>query len=45
MTSIEDPDKQIVSGYQRGVMSSTIPKGSISTADAKALVAYIDSLR
>jgi cytochrome c oxidase subunit 2 len=44
LTSIENPDKQIVSGYQPGVMSGSIPKGSISTADAKALVAYIDSL-
>jgi hypothetical protein len=44
MTSIEDPDKQIVKGFQPGVMSGTIPKGSISAADATALVAYIKSL-
>jgi cytochrome c oxidase subunit 2 len=44
LTSIEDPDKQIVSGFQPGVMSATIKKGSISTADAKALVAYIKTL-
>jgi cytochrome c oxidase subunit II len=44
LSSIEDPDKQIVSGYQRGVMSATIKKGSISPADAKALVAYIKTL-
>jgi cytochrome c oxidase subunit 2 len=43
-TAIEDPDKQIVSGYQKGVMSATIKKGSISPTDAKALVAYIKSL-
>src|SRR5262249_52973593 len=45
LTSIEDPDKQVVAGFQSGVMSSTIPKGSISAGDAAKLVAYIDSLR
>ncbi len=44
-TAIEDPDKQIVDGYKPGVMSASIPKGSVSQADAKALVAYIDSLK
>jgi cytochrome c oxidase subunit 2 len=43
-TSIEDPDKQIVSGFSAGVMSGSVPKGSISAADAKALVAYIETL-
>jgi cytochrome c oxidase subunit 2 len=45
LDSIEDPDKQIVAGYQPGVMTSSIPKGSIAAADAHKLVAYIDSLR
>jgi cytochrome c2 len=45
LSSIEDPDKQIVAGYQKGVMSSSIQKGSIAAADAHKLVAYIDSLR
>lgn len=44
LTAITDPDKQIVAGYQPGVMSGTIPRGSVSRADAKALVAYIASL-
>lgn len=44
MQSIEDPDAKIVKGFQKGVMSSTIKPGSVSTADAKALVAYIKSL-
>ena len=44
LTAIRDPDKQIVAGYQAGVMSGTIPRGSVSRADAKALVAYIRSL-
>jgi cytochrome c oxidase subunit 2 len=45
LLSIEDPDKQIVAGYQPGIMSGTVPKGSISAADAQKLIAYIDSLR
>jgi cytochrome c oxidase subunit II len=45
MRAIEHPDKQIVAGYQRGVMSGSVPPGSISPADAKALVAYIETLR
>lgn len=44
LTSIENPDKQVVAGYQPGVMSSSIPKGSIAAADAAKLVAYIKSL-
>ena len=44
LSSIEDPDKQIVAGYQPGVMSGSIPKGSIAAADARKLVAYIKSL-
>lgn len=44
MQSIEDPDAKIVKGFQKGVMSSTIKPGSVSQADAKALVAYIKSL-
>jgi cytochrome c oxidase subunit 2 len=43
--AIEDPDKQIVAGYKAGVMTATVPRGSISPADAKALVAYIESLK
>jgi cytochrome c oxidase subunit II len=44
-TAIEDPDKQIVQGYQAGVMSATIKPGSIAAPDVAALVAYIDSLK
>ena len=43
--AIEAPDKQIVSGYPPKVMSKAIPPGSISPADAAALVAYIKSVR
>ena len=45
LTSIENPDKQVVAGYQPGVMSATIPKGSVAPADAAKLIAYIESLR
>ena len=44
-SSIEDPDKQIVAGFTAGVMSGTIPPGSVSSPDAKALVAFIESVR
>lgn len=44
-SSIEQPDKQIVAGYGKGIMSGTIPPGSISQSDAKALVAYIKSVK
>ena len=45
LESIEDPDKQIVAGFGKGVMSSAIKPGSVSDADAKALVAYIESIK
>lgn len=41
LESILDPDKQIVSGYQPGVMSAVIAKGQVSEADAKTLVDFI----
>src|SRR5207247_3885423 len=34
LEAILDPDKQIVQGYQPGVMSAVIPKGQVSQADA-----------
>jgi len=45
LESIQDPDKQIVAGFAKGVMSSAIKPGSVSDADAKALVAFIQSLK
>ena len=39
--SIVDPDKEIVAGYRAGVMSSVIPKGQVSEADAKTLADFI----
>jgi len=41
LEGILDPDKQIVEGYQPGVMSAVIKKGQVSMADAKQLVDFI----
>jgi cytochrome c2 len=41
LESILDPDKQIVKGFPKGIMSASIPPGSVSEAKAKALVAFI----
>ena len=41
LESILDPDKQIVKGYPKGIMSATIRPGSVSDAQAKALVDFI----
>src|SRR5581483_1825053 len=43
LQSILDPDKDIVKGFPKGVMSATIRPGSVPTAKAKALVAFIKS--
>ena len=43
LESIRDPDKQIVKGFPKGVMSATITPGSVSMANAKALIAFIKS--
>jgi mono/diheme cytochrome c family protein len=45
LESIRDPDKQIVAGYASGIMSSAIKPGSVSVADAKALIAFIKTLK
>jgi cytochrome c2 len=43
LESILDPDKQIVKGYPKGIMSATIRPGSVPVANARALVAFIKS--
>jgi cytochrome c oxidase subunit 2 len=43
--SITDPDKQIVAGFQRGVMSSAIKPGQVSQQDAQSLVAYLKTTK
>jgi cytochrome c2 len=45
LRSIEQPDAQIVQGFSKGVMSGVIKPGSVSQADAQALVAYIKTLK
>jgi mono/diheme cytochrome c family protein len=45
LESILDPDKQIVKGFQKGIMSATIRPGSVPEAKAKALVEFIKSKR
>ena len=45
LDSILDPDKQIVKGYQPGVMTAVIPKGSVPQDQAQALVDYIKTLK
>jgi len=45
LESIIDPDKQIVKGYQPGVMSATVPKGSVPQDQAQKLVDYIRKLK
>ena len=41
LESIVDPDKEIVKGYQPGVMSSVIKKGQVPEDQAKQLVDFI----
>ena len=41
LESILDPDKQIVQGYQPGVMSSVIKQGQVPQDQAKQLVEFI----
>ena len=43
--SIVDPDKQIVQGYSRGIMSAAIKPHSVSQANAKALAEFIKKLK
>jgi cytochrome c2 len=45
LESIRDPDKDIVKGFPKGIMSATIRPGSVSETQAKALVAFIKSKR
>ena len=43
LESILDPNKQIVKGFAKGIMSAAIAPGSVPEARAKALVAFIKS--
>jgi mono/diheme cytochrome c family protein len=43
--SIINPDAEIVAGYSSGLMSSFIGPGGITVAEAKAMTAYIKSVK
>jgi cytochrome c oxidase subunit 2 len=43
INAIEQPDAEIVQGYSSGIMTTAI--GNIPLAQAKAIVAYIKSLK
>jgi cytochrome c2 len=45
LSSILDPDKDIVKGFPPGLMSSRIPPGQVSVDQANALIAYIKTLK
>jgi cytochrome c oxidase subunit 2 len=45
LTSIEDPDAEIVKGYQAGIMSATIKPHQVAESDARDLIAFIKSLK
>jgi len=45
LASILSPDQDTVKGYQKGLMSSRVPPGQISVTQAKAIIAYIKTLK
>jgi mono/diheme cytochrome c family protein len=45
LKTIEDPDAEIVKGFQAGIMSATIKPRQVAESDARDLIAYIKSLK
>ena len=45
LESIEDPDAEIVEGFQPGIMSSVIKPHQVAMQDAQDLIAYIKTLK
>jgi cytochrome c oxidase subunit 2 len=45
LEAITDPDKEIVAGYQKGIMSATIKPGQVSQSDAQSLIAFIKTVK
>jgi cytochrome c oxidase subunit 2 len=45
LESIEDPDAEIVEGFQPGIMSSVIKPHQVAQQDAQDLIAYIKTLK
>jgi cytochrome c2 len=43
--SIADPDKQLVTGHQAGIMSAVIKPGAVSATDIADLVAFIKTVK
>jgi cytochrome c oxidase subunit 2 len=43
--AIQDPDAQIVTGHQPGIMSAVIKPHSVSDENTQALIAYIASVK
>jgi cytochrome c2 len=45
LESIEDPDAEIVKGFQPGIMSGVIKPHEVAESDAQDLIAYIKTLK
>ena len=45
LESIEDPDAEIVKGFQPGIMSGVIKPHQVAESDARDLIAYIKTLK
>jgi cytochrome c oxidase subunit 2 len=45
LESIEDPDAEIVEGFQPGIMSGVIKPHQVAESDARDLIAYIKTLK
>ena len=45
LEAIEDPDAEIVKGYQPGIMSGVIKPHQVAESDARDLIAYIKTLK
>jgi cytochrome c oxidase subunit 2 len=45
LEAITDPDKQIVAGFQAGVMTAVVKPGQVSQSDARSLVAFIKTVK
>ena len=45
MESVKNPDAKTAKGFQKGMMSATVPPNSLSDEDARALVEYIKTLK
>jgi mono/diheme cytochrome c family protein len=44
LRSILEPDAQVVDGFPAGLMASAVPPGTLTRAEAEAIVAYLRTL-